>query len=249
MPKNTTPSRYQNVKLLGAKVKIIDGDYDEASQFARSVATKNKWLLVQDSSWEGYEKISLLIMQGYLTLMHEVFDQLKNEKPTHVFIQCGVGSLPAAVLAYLINRFGDNRPTLCVVEPETAACVYESFEAGDGKLHSLKNEINTIMAGLACGTPSNIAWEIMKDHANYFITCDDEVTIDGMKILGRQQFGDQKIISGESGAVTLGLVFNLLSNSANNKFAEQLHLDNNSKIFLISTEGDTDPDVYQKIIA
>ncbi|MFA5299774.1 MAG: diaminopropionate ammonia-lyase [Lutibacter sp.] len=249
MPKGTTLSRYQNIKLLRAEVILVDGNYDAASERARSEAEKNKWLLVQDSSWDGYEKIPLLIMQGYLTIMNEVFDQLKDEEPTHVFVQCGVGSLPAAVLAYLKNRFGTAAPLFSVVEPENSACVYESFVSGDGNIRSVKNEANTIMAGLAFQTPSKLAWEIMRDHADYFIKCEDSITIDGMKILGRRQFGDDRIISGESGAVTLGLIFNLLSDSSNNKFAEQLHLNSESKIFLISTEGDTDPEMYQKILS
>jgi len=249
MPKGTTLSRYQNIKLLRAEVILVDGNYDAASERARSEAEKNKWLLVQDSSWDGYEKIPLLIMQGYLTIMNEVFDQLKDEEPTHVFIQCGVGSLPAAVLAYLKSRFGKTAPLFSVVEPENSACVYESFVSGDGNIRSVKNEANTIMAGLAFQTPSKLAWEIMRDHANYFIKCEDSITIDGMKILGRSQFGDDRIISGESGAVTLGLIFNLLSDSSNNKFVEQLHLNSESKIFLISTEGDTDPEMYQKILS
>jgi diaminopropionate ammonia-lyase len=249
MPKGTTTNRYQNIKSLGADVHIIDGNYEEASQTARSLAEKNNWILVQDSSWDGYEEIPLFIMQGYLTIMKEFFDKIKNEKPTHVFVQCGVGSLPGAVAANLKYMFANDAPIFCVVEPESAACVYESFFAGDEKMHTTKSKANTIMAGLACETPSKLAWEILKDYSNYFITCDDSATTDGMKILHNQKFGDPKIISGESGAVTTGLAYQLLSNPLNKKLAEQLRLNSDSKIFLISTEGDTDPEMYKKILS
>ncbi len=249
MPKSTTRARVENIRSLGAEVIIVDGDYDHASRIARKTALEKNFILVQDSSWDGYEEIPLWIMHGYLTIIREAFEQMQEEKPTHIFIQCGVGSLPAAVLAYLINRFGKERPTFCVVEPESAACVYESFLAGDGNIHSLKNEINTVMAGLACGTPSKLAWEILRDHSDYFITCGDETTVEGMKLLHRQTFGDHAITSGESGAVTIGLIFQLLSDERNNGLAEQLKLNSYSKILLISTEGDTDPETYRKILS
>ena len=247
MPKGTKQSRFNNIKSLGADVYIIDGNYDDASNLARENAEKFGWILVQDSSWAGYEKIPLWIMQGYLTLMHESFEQLHGEIPTHVFVQCGVGSLPAAVQAYLVNQFGNDRPLLAVVEPTDAACVYESFAVGNGNVHTLTNEIHTIMAGLACGTPSKLAWEIMRDYSNFFITCDDDTTIDGMNILAKGIYGDEKIVSGESGAVTTGLIHKPLSDSAYRQLAEKLKLNSDTKIFLISTEGDTDPEMYKNI--
>ncbi len=249
MPQSTTPARYENIKSLGAEVIIVDGDYDDASDLARKQAAEKNYMLIQDSSWDGYERIPLWIMQGYLTLIREALEQMRGEMPTHVFVQCGVGSLPGALNAYLLNRFERQAPLFAVVEPENAACVYESFAAGDGKAHSLQNEINTIMAGLACGTPSKLAWEIMRNHSNYFITCEDDTATDGTRLLNRQTFEDDIIISGESGAVTAGLIFQLLSDRTNNNLAEQLNLNSDSGIFLISTEGDTDPEMYQKIIS
>jgi len=249
MPSETTRARYQNIKSLGAEVIIVTGNYDYASGLARTLAAENNYLLVQDSSWDGYEKIPLWIMHGYLTLIRESLEQLGNEKPTHIFVQCGVGALPAALNAYLLNRFKEDAPLFAVVEPTSAACVYKSFLAGDGNLHSIPNKMNTIMAGLACGTPSKLAWEILRNHSKFFITCDDDTTTEGMRLLNCQIFNNEKIISGESGAVTTGLIFQLLSDTGNNNLAELLHLGSSSKIFLISTEGDTDPEMYQKIIS
>ena len=246
MPRGTTQSRFNNIKSHGAEVHIIDGNYDQAVLLAKTNSAKFGWILVQDSSWEGYEKIPLWIMQGYLTMMDEISEQLGGEIPTHVFVQCGVGSLPAAVLAYYINKQKNNTPVFAVVEPEDAACVYESFHSQ--KLATLKNEIQTIMAGLACGTPSLLAWQIMKDYADFFIKCTDETAIKGMQILGRREFCDTKIISGESGAVTTGLIYFLLYDSKFKTDAVKIGLNEKSKILLISTEGDTDPEMYNRIL-
>ncbi len=249
MPKKTTLNRFENIKSHNADVIIIDGDYDDASNIARTNAQKYGWLLIQDSSWNGYEKIPLWIMHGYLSLMREIFEQTKDERPTHFFVQCGVGSLPAAVLGYLVNLYSNELPIFVNVEPIDAGCVYESFAVNDGRLHPLTNEINTIMAGLACGIPSKLAWEILRNHSNFFVKCSDDIAVQGMKILGRMEFGDEQIVSGESGAVTTGLVFELLSNPFYKNFALQLQLNSKSKIFLISTEGDTDPDTYKKLVS
>ena len=247
MPRGTTQARLQNIQSHGADASIIDGNYDDAVLLAKTNSGKFEWILVQDSSWEGYTKIPLWIMQGYLTMMGEVKEQLEGEVPTHVFVQCGVGSLPAAILAYYVEKHKSAKPIFAVVEPGDAGCVYESFTSQ--KLSSLKNEMNTIMAGLACGTPSLLAWKILNDHSDYFIKCSDDITIKGMQILGQQEFGDPKIISGESGAVTTGLIYYLLSNPRFKSYADKIGLDKNSKVLLISTEGDTDPGMYNKILA
>ena len=246
MPMGTTPSRLENIKSHSAEVKIINGSYDDAVNLAKENSEKYDWLLIQDTSWNGYEEIPLWITQGYMTLLEETFSQLNGEIPTHIFVQCGVGSLPAALSAYCAERFKDTKPIFTVVEPYDAACVFES--TGKNKIVSLENEMKTIMAGLACGTPSLIAWDILKASADYFIKCSDEVTIKGMQILGRSEFGDAKIISGESGAVTTGLIYFLLANFEYKKLAGQLKLNKDSKILLISTEGDTDPIMYNKIV-
>ena len=243
MPKGTTQIRLENIKSLGADVLIINGNYDDAVNLAKTNAEKFGWILVQDSSWEGYENIPMMIMQGYLTLMGEIFEQLKDEIPTHVFVQCGVGSLPAAVIGYFVEKYGKQKPVFSVVEPEDSGCMYESVSSG--KIITIQNEMKTIMAGLACGTPSKLAFDLLINYSDFFIKCSDEITIEGMKILGSGKFGDPKIISGESGAVTTGLVYHLL---LEDKYKEQLNLDSESKILLISTEGNTDPDMYNKIL-
>ncbi len=247
MPKGTTQNRLNNIRSLGADALIINGSYDDAVNLAKENSIKYGWLLTQDSSWAGYETMPLRKMQGYLTIMDEIFNGQIMEKPTHAFVQCGVGSLPAAMAAYLVNRFNESDIIFSNVEPADAGCIYETAASVDGEPVSLKNEMNTIMAGLACGTPSTIAWNIMKKHTDFFIKCTDEVTIKGMRLLANKQYFNSEIISGESGAVTTGLVYYLLNNFPD--YSRILSLDENSKILLISTEGNTDPGRYDEIIS
>jgi diaminopropionate ammonia-lyase len=246
MPKGTTQARFENIKSLGADVNIIDGSYDEAVRLAETNSKEFGWLLVQDTSWQGYEIIPKWIMQGYLTILDEISSQLNGEIPTHVFVQCGVGSLPAAVWSYYFEKHKNKKPILTVVEPNDAACVFES--AKNKKIVSLQNEMKSIMAGLSCGTPSKLAFDILNNLSDFFIKCSDDVTKKGMQLLGRQEFGDPEIISGESGAVTTGLLYYLLSDKKYKSMVEELQLNGNSKVLLISTEGDTDPENYKKII-
>jgi len=247
MPKGSAKVRLNNIKSHDAQAYIIDGNYDEAVSLARINSKKYGWILIQDSSWKGYEKIPTWIMNGYFTLMEEINEQLNDEIPTHIFIQCGNGSLPASILAYCIKKYKKEKPVFAVVEPEDAACVYESFLKHG--LTTLYNEMKTIMAGLACGTPSLLAWNILKDHSDFFIKCSDDVTIKGMQILGNGEFENTKIISGESGAVTTGLIYSLLSEQKHKTDCNLLGLNQNSKILLLSTEGNTDPETYDKIIS
>jgi diaminopropionate ammonia-lyase len=163
-------------------------------------------------------------------------------------MQAGVGSLAAAFQAFLCGCHDKPRPFFTVVEPTEAACFYKSMIMADGKPHAVKGDMNTIMAGLACGEPSEIAWDILKKNADAFIACSDHVALKGMRVLGNPLEGDDSIISGESGAVTTGLVYELLNNSMFNELAEQLGLGADSRVLVISTEGDTDPEHYRKVV-
>lgn len=247
MPKDSTQNRLNNIKSYGAEAIIINGSYDDAVNLAKENSIKRGWLLVQDSSWDGYETIPLWIMRGYLTMLHEIFNEQLLEKPTHVFVQCGNGTFPASALGYLVNRFKEEKAIFSVVEPIDAACVYESAASANREPISLTNEMNTIMAGLACGTPAKLAWNILNKYSDFFIRCADGAAIKGMRLLAETKFNDSHIISGESGAVTAGLLYYLKTGFPD--YCSLLSLDENSKILLISTEGDTDPDVYNKIIS
>jgi len=248
MPRGTTSARLESIRNLGADASVIEGNYDDAVQLAADRAQRKGWLLIQDTAWAGYEDIPLQVMQGYLTMFDEAVEQMGPERPTHVFIQCGVGSLAGSLQGYLVEKYGDQRPLLTVVEPTQAACYYQSIRAMDGKPHRVGGKLNTIMAGLACGDPSIISWKILRDYADVFAACPDDVTIKGMRVLGNPLAGDDRVISGESGAVTLGLLIHLLKQVELAPLKKDLNINSDARILLFSTEGDTDPAMYRKIV-
>ncbi|MCP4022142.1 MAG: diaminopropionate ammonia-lyase [Desulfobacteraceae bacterium] len=249
MPKGTSSARLQAIHALGANAGIIDGNYDDAVALAQKTALENNWVLVQDTAFEGYEHIPEYIMQGYSTLISEVMSQTDDTLPTHVFAQAGVGSFAAAVMASLYHHSAKKpRPKFVVVEPRNAACVLKSAAAKQGCPLTVEGELKTIMAGLACGTPSMSAWAILKAGTDAFISCSDEVARRGMRVLGNPMGKDQRIISGESGAVCLGLVHELMSNPEYQDIKDQLSLDKNARILVFSTEGDTDPEHYREVV-
>jgi len=174
--------------------------------------------------------------------------QGKGSWPTHVFMQAGVGSLAGAVLAFLCSFLEKPKPIFVVVEPKGAPCYYKSMEIGDGNPHTVHGDLKTIMAGLSCGKPSQTAWEILIIGADAFVICTDEIAKIGMRILGNPMGKDTRIISGESGAVTLGLVHSLLHEKENKNLKNRLKIDTSSKILLFSTEGDTDPQHYREVV-
>lgn len=241
MPNTSSRARINNIKEFATEVFVIDGNYDFSSAEAEKFAKKDKSILIQDSSWEGYEKIPLVIMHGYLTLIDEIYKQLEEDNFTHLFLHCGVGSMPAAIEAYLVNKFGNEKPKTIIVEPNKTDCFFQSIKENDGKPHKVGGKLDSIMAGLSCGTPSKLAWDIISKHSNYFITCDDEIAKLGMKELAKQN-----IISGESGAVSYGILKYAIENDKS--ILDKLEIDNTSKVILISTEGDTDPEIYQSIL-
>ena len=248
LPKGSSPARMECIRSHGAEVVVVDGNYDEAVCYASDQAQKQGWLLIQDTAWEGYQEIPIWIMQGYMTLMDEALEQLNGIFPTHVLAQCGVGSFSSALQAYLFEAFGVERPLFIVVEPTEAACYYRSVVNGTNVPQNVEGNLNTIMAGLACGRPSLLAWKILKRYADVFVAVDDEVALKGMRRLHCPVGDDRKIVSGESGAVTTGFLITVLENPVYREIAGALKLDVHSRVLVISTEGDTDPDLYKKIV-
>ena len=248
MPKGSSLARLKAIKQFRSEASITDKNYDDTVIYAEKMGKDNGWVLLQDTSWDGYEEVPIHIMQGYFTLITEFLRQEQNIWPTHVFVQAGVGSLAAAILAYLYNLTNKTTPIFVVVEPQGAPCLYESIKLCDGEPYRIKGDLATIMSGLACGEPSHLGLRILKAGTNAFIKCSDDVARRGMKVLGNPLAGDQAIISGESGAVTLGLVYELLSNRQPCNIKDELCITSNSKILLFSTEGDTDPDAYREVV-
>lgn len=252
MPKGSSPVRLENIRKEGAAATIEEVNYDECVRIAaaQSAKTPNS-VVIQDTAWEGYEEIPAWIMQGYGTMALEAAAQLKDfgvERPTHIFIQAGVGSLASAVQGYFANLYPDCCPTTVIVEPTAADCVYRSAAAGDGDIRIVQGDMHTIMAGLACGEPNTIGWDILKNHSAYFVSCSDELSAKGMRTLGAPLKGDSQVISGESGAVTMGLLSAIMERENLKDLRETLGLNETSRVLLFSTEGDTDPEKYLSIV-
>lgn len=244
MPSGSAIERLNNIKALGSDASITDLNYDDAVRLANTKAKENGYVLVQDTTLPGYVDIPTWIMQGYTTMGYEINNQLTGIKPTHIFLQAGVGAMAGAICAYFTDLYGEeNRPIISIVEPNKANCIYETAKANDNELHYIKGEMDSIMAGLCCGEPCSIAWNILKDHADYFISIEDIVAAEGMRVLAKNN-----IVSGESGAATTGLVYEVLSNNEYKDIKDKLKLNENSIVLCISTEGDTDKENYQNII-
>jgi diaminopropionate ammonia-lyase len=250
MPKGSSQVRLENIRREGADASITDLNYDDAVRLANKKASQDPHgVMVQDTAWEGYEEIPGWIMQGYGSMSHETLDQLRAagaERPTHIFVQAGVGSLAGSVIGYFANLFPGNPPVMTVVEASAADCLYISNLAG--KLVGVKGNLTTIMAGLACGEGNTISWEILKNHANFFVSAPDWVASRGMRVLAVPLKGDNKVISGESGAVTAGLLFTLLRDEEYRDFREALGINSDSVVLLFSTEGNTDPEKFRDVV-
>lgn len=247
MPKGSSMERLTNIQAEGAEACITDMNYDAAVRLANSQAEEKGWVMVQDTAWEGYEDIPGWIMQGYGTMGYEAYTQME-EKPTHIFLQAGVGSLAGAITGLFASIYGEDQPIITIVEPNKADCIFRTAAAGDGKLRFTTGDMGTIMAGLACGEPCSIGWNVLRDYADNFISCPDYTASQGMRLLGNPMNGDGKVISGESGAAAFGCVAEIMRDPALAWMKEKLKLDENSKVLFFSTEGDTDKDSYKSIV-
>lgn len=251
MPKGSSSIRLANIQAEGAEASITDLNYDDAVRLAAGQAAEHGWVVVQDTAWDGYTDIPTWIMQGYGTMAAEAKEQLAAlgiERPTHIFIQAGVGSLAGAVQGFFAAAFPEQPPLTVVVEADEAACLLRSVQANDGRPHAVGGDMPTIMAGLACGEPNSIGWEVLRDYSDWFVACPDWVAAKGMRLLGNPLAEDAKIISGESGAVTAGLLSVLMTDPACRELREALQLNETSQVLLFSTEGDTDPTAYREIV-
>lgn len=250
MPKGTTQARLQHIRRENAEVTIEDLNYDDCVRMAaKEAAEAENGIMVQDTAWEGYEEIPTWIMQGYGTLAMEADLQLETDgcRPTHIFVQAEVGSLAGAIIGYFSNRFRENPPVMVVAEADSANCLYRSALQADGSCIPVTGDMPTIMAGLACGEANTVSWDILRNHADAFVSCPDWVSADGCRIYGSPLRGDGQVVSGESGSVTMGLLYAIMTDPEYGELKQALKLDCNSQVLLISTEGDTDPERYREI--
>ena len=252
MPKGSTRTRFDNIAKEGAQVTIEEVNYDDCVRMAAAEAAATPHgVVVQDTAWDGYEKIPSWIMQGYGSMACEAAQQLRQvsvNRPTHIFVQAGVGSLASAMVGYFTNLFPNDPPRFIIMEAAAADCLYQGAVANDGAPRIVGGDLQTIMAGLACGEPNTIGWDILRNHATAFLSCPDWVSAKGMRMLGAPVQGDPRVISGESGAVGMGVISTIMEDDAYRELREALELDGNSQVLMFSTEGDTDPDRYREIV-
>jgi diaminopropionate ammonia-lyase len=252
MPRGSDPVRLENIRAHGAEATITDLNYDDAGRLSEKMAREHGWVIIQDTAWPGYEDVPTWIMQGYTTLAVEAVEQMREmgtAAPSHVFLQAGVGSFAGGVLGFLAASL-DTLPTVTIVEPDKADCIYKSALAGDGRPHTVTGDLDTLMAGLACGEPNTISWPILRDYAAAYVSCPDYLAATGMRVLATPLKGDPVVISGESGAVTTGLL-HLLMEAETGKAAalrEELGLDKEATVLLVSTEGNTSPRAFRDAV-
>ncbi len=249
MPKGSCLRKLDNLRALGAQAEITTLNYDDTVQYVSRLAQERNWILIQDTAWDGYVDTPKLIMQGYLTILGECLKQLKiieKEQPTHVILQAGVGSFAGTIVEGL-KQLVSTSIIFIVVEPTKADCFFQSGCSADGTVKNASGDLSTMMAGLACRDPNPIAWNILKNIVDCFVTCPDHVAAKGMRILGNPLDKDPRIISGESGAVPLGFLVEVCKNPLLKDLKKALELNTTSRILLISTEGDTDPENYRAI--
>lgn len=242
--KTVSEGRERAIADYGAKVIRVDGNYDQAVSKADTDAKQFGYFVVSDTSYDGYIDVPKDVMQGYTVMAQEAIEQIgNNPAPTHIFIQGGVGGLAAAVCAHFWETMGTGRPSLIVVEPDRAACLYESARAG--RPVTIHGRLDTIMAGLACGKVSLLAWKVLSKGANAFATISDDAAIYTMKLLANGCFGNKGIVAGESAVAGIAACI-IGANST--ELRGQLGLSNDSRILVFSTEGDSDPLLYEQII-
>jgi diaminopropionate ammonia-lyase len=250
MPAGSVSSRVNAIRGHGARVDVTDMNYDDTVRLAWRTAQQHGWQVIQDTAWDEYAEVPRWIMQGYTTMSMETVSQMAelSLRPTHVLVQAGVGAFAAAMVGHLAGMFVDSAPRFIVVEPTRAACMLASAAVGDGRPHAVGGNLDTIMAGLACGEPSPPAWEILKEWACAYISCENDVAANGMRIMANPVGDDDAVEAGESGAVGIGLLDRLVNHPGCEALRKKLEIGMNSTVLVFNTEGATDPDNYRDVV-
>ena len=235
-------ARGKAMEALGAEVIKVKGNYENSLIECIKQSTENNWQIVQDVAWKDYMLVPKYTMAGYSVMMKEIAEQINDEKISHIILQAGVGGMAGAMVAG-IARYLDNIPTIIVVEPDSAACVMESIKTGKIEKIDIKRE--SLMGGMSCGEVSLVPWEILKNSVKHCISLPDDDIAKTMKLLGNSTFSDQSIIAGENSAPG---VISLIASCEDENIKQKLELDQNSNVLVIGCEGDTDQEMYQKLI-
>ncbi|MDB9747060.1 diaminopropionate ammonia-lyase [Candidatus Pelagibacter sp.] len=236
-------ARGQAMADLGADVIKVKGNYEKSLIECIKQSTENNWQIVQDVAWKDYIVVPKYTMAGYTVMMKEIVDQIKNDQITHIILQAGVGGMAGAMVAG-IARYLENVPETIVVEPDSAACVMESIKTGKIEKIDIKRE--SLMGGMSCGEVSLVPWEILKNSIKFCISLPDDNIAETMKLLGNSGFSEEKIVAGENSAPG---VISLIASCADYKIKERLKLNSKSNVLVIGCEGDTDKEMYQKLIS
>jgi len=246
MPKGTTQARVDHILAEGAEATVTDLNYDETVRFVADKAKQENWLVIQDTAWEGYEDVPRWIMQGYSTIAQEFSADLGETIPTHVFIQAGVGAFAGVIAESLRTLYKEKCPKIILVEADVADCYYGSALKGADVTKT--GDLITIMAGLACGEQNPLGNKILKQLTYGFISAPEWATANGMRILGNPLSGDTAVVSGESGAVGVGVLERIMKSPEYADLKAMLELNEKSTVLAFSTEGDTDPGVYRDVV-
>lgn len=242
--KSVSEERKQAIEHFGARVVRTAGNYDDSVREAQASAQKEGWTVVSDTSYEGYRDIPLDVMAGYSIMATEAIEQWGDtELPTHVFLQTGVGSMAASVAVQLQQAYGENCPKIVLVDPAQAACWYDSLTAGVPK--TVSGDLDTIMAGLACGEVSDLAWELLQHEVNAVVCIEDTAAEETMRLLARGNERDQPLVAGESG---VGGLAGFVALAHDDAARARLGINIDSRLLFFSTEGATDSQVYQNIV-
>ena len=234
--------RVTAIERYGATVVRTAGNYDDSVREAQRVADEKGWFVVSDTSWPGYTEVPTSVMQGYELMALEAHERLAAP-PTHVFLQTGVGGMAAAVSACLTRRAGGARPRFVLADPEHAACWVESFRAGAPT--AIGGGLDTMMAGLACGEVSLLAWDILRTLADAAVSVPDARAAALMRRLAEPADGEPPIVAGESAVAGLAALLAIAPDPASRA---RLGLDERSRVLVFGTESDTDPELYAAII-
>ena len=235
-------ARGQAMAKLGADIIKVKGNYENSLIECIKQSTENNWQIVQDVAWENYKIVPKYTMAGYAVMMKEIINQIDQNKISHIILQAGVGGMAAAMIAG-IARYLENIPITLIVEPDSAACVMESIKSGKIEKIDIKRE--SLMGGMSCGEVSLVPWEILKNSVKYCISLPDDDIARTMRLLGNGSFSNKKIIAGENSAPG---VISLIASCEDEKIKDKIKLNKNSNILVIGCEGDTDQEMYQKLI-
>ena len=121
MPKTTPRIKIEAVRSYGAQIELVGNTYDDAHQYAKSVADEKSITFVHP-----YDDPDVIAGQG--TVAFEILKQ--HSKPIHaIFVPVGGGGLISGIATYVKYL----RPEIKIigVEPDDAPCLYEAMKAGE----------------------------------------------------------------------------------------------------------------------